>query len=206
MNQAEETELVRRAMGGDDRARMVLWSTHRRWLAAVLMARKPSGCDLEDLLQDVAMRFVSQVHTLQNPAALRPWLRAVALNVARGAIRSASRRAGSQSAAMVPLVLDDVPDPRQEQAQRDMRAKDRADHVLALIGRLQPDYREPLLLRCVRGLSQQQVAAALDLPITTVETRLARARRMLRRELAENPPDEHDPWQPELLPLENDHD
>jgi len=31
---------------------------------------------------------------------------------------------------------------------------------------------------------------------------------MLRRELAENTPDERDPWQPELLPveLEKDHD
>ena len=206
MNRAEETALVRRAMGGDDRARMVLWSTHRRWLAAVLLARMPSGGDLEDLLQEVAMRFVGQIHTLQNPAALRAWLRAVALNVARSAIRSASRRAGGQTGAVVPLVLNDVPDPRQEQAQRNTQARERADHVLDIIGRLQPDYREPLLLRCVRGLSQQQVAAALDLPVTTVETRLARARRMLRRELAENPPDEHTPWQPELLPLENDHD
>ena len=53
MNRDVETELVRRAMGGDDGARMVLWSSHRRWLAAVLLARMPSGWDLEDLLQEV---------------------------------------------------------------------------------------------------------------------------------------------------------
>ncbi|MHC4516285.1 MAG: RNA polymerase sigma factor, partial [Planctomycetota bacterium] len=159
----------------------------------------PAGVDLEDLLQEVAMRFVGQLHTLQDPGALRPWLRAVAMNVARSAIRTAVRRAhrgvgrgpgDKVAAAMLPLVLDDVPDPRQEQARRNQQARDRADHVLALIQRLQPDYREPLLLRCVRGLTQRQVAEALDLPVTTVETRLARARRMLRRELAENPPDE----------------
>ena len=202
MNRDVETELVRRAMGGDDGARMVLWSSHRRWLAAVLLARMPSGVDLEDLLQEVAMRFVSQIHTLQDPRAWRAWLRAVALNVAR----SAGRRARTETAVMKPLILDDIPDPHQEQEQRSKQAKDRAAHVLDLIGRLQPDYREPLLLRCVRGLTQRQVAEALDLPVTTVETRLARGRRMLRRELAENPPDEHNPWQPELLPLENDHD
>lgn len=204
MNRAEETELVRRAMGGDDGARMVLWSNHRRLLAAVLLARMPAGVDLEDLLQEVAMRFVSQIHTLQDPVAWRAWLRAVALNVAR----SAGRRARAESAAVRPLVLDEVPDPRQEQEQRNDQARDRATQVLDLISRLQPEYREPLLLRCVRGLSQQQVAEALELPVTTVETRLARGRRMLRRELAERPPDEHDPWQPELLPveLETDHD
>ena len=46
--------------------------------------------------------------------------------------------------------------------------------------RLQPDYREPLLLRCVRGMSYRQIADILDLPVTTIETRLARARRMIR--------------------------
>lgn len=191
-------------MGGDDGARMALWSNHRRWVAAVLLARMPQGVDLEDLLQEVAMRFVSQLHTLQEPGAWRAWLRAVALNV----VRSAGRRSHHPARNTKPLVLDEIPDPRQEERLRTSQARDRAAHVLDLISRLQPDYREPLLLRCVRGLSQQQVAEALDLPVTTVETRLARGRRMLRRELAENPPDEQDQWQPELLPLEleKDHD
>ena len=43
--------------------------------------------------------------------------------------------------------------------------------------------REPLLLRCVRGLSYQQISTILELPVTTIETRLARARRMLREEM-----------------------
>ena len=51
-------------------------------------------------------------------------------------------------------------------------------------------YREPLLLRCVRALSYQQISEVLDLPITTVETRLARARRMLREEVGEEFPED----------------
>ena len=50
---------------------------------------------------------------------------------------------------------------------------------------LPPEYREPLLLRCVQALTYQQIGAILDMPVTTVETRLARARRMLRQEVGE---------------------
>ena len=44
-----------------------------------------------------------------------------------------------------------------------------------------PDgYREPLFLKAVQGLSYRNIAEILGLPETTVETRIARARRMLR--------------------------
>jgi RNA polymerase sigma-70 factor (ECF subfamily) len=54
---------------------------------------------------------------------------------------------------------------------------------MAATARLPEHYREPLLLRAVRGMSYRQIADTLGVPITTVETRLARARRMLRDEL-----------------------
>jgi DNA-directed RNA polymerase specialized sigma24 family protein len=46
-------------------------------------------------------------------------------------------------------------------------------------------YAEPLLLQAGQGLSQREIAEILDVPETTVETRLARARRMLRQLVAE---------------------
>jgi len=55
--------------------------------------------------------------------------------------------------------------------------------LLELAHRLHPDYREPLLLRCVRGMSHRQISEILDLPVTTIETRIARARKMLREEV-----------------------
>jgi len=50
---------------------------------------------------------------------------------------------------------------------------------------LPPEYREPLVLRCVRSLTYQQISEILNLPVTTIETRLARARRMLREEVGD---------------------
>jgi RNA polymerase sigma-70 factor (ECF subfamily) len=52
----------------------------------------------------------------------------------------------------------------------------------ALLG-LAPKYREVLLLRYQSGLRYEEIAAALELPLTTVETRIHRAKQRLRERL-----------------------
>lgn len=51
---------------------------------------------------------------------------------------------------------------------------------MALARDLPEGYREPLLMRCLKGMSYREIGEAMDLPETTIETRIARGRRMLR--------------------------
>ena len=53
--------------------------------------------------------------------------------------------------------------------------------MLAAFGRLNPEQRSLLLWVTVEGLSYQEVAQILDVPIGTVMSRLSRARQALRR-------------------------
>lgn len=155
------------------------WREHRRWVAAVLLAHMPRHAELEDLLQEVALTLVARGHELREPAALRGWLRTVALNTARMAARR----------VRLPVVEspdgsgDELPDPAADRRERQRDAAAEAEQALRLTRQLPDPYREALLLRCVDGLSQKQIAETLGVPETTVETRLARARRMLRERL-----------------------
>ena len=63
--------VVAAAMRGDGEAIRALWEQHRRWIAAVLLAHKPSFEELEDLLQEVVVVFVSKVNTLREETNLR---------------------------------------------------------------------------------------------------------------------------------------
>ena len=56
--------------------------------------------------------------------------------------------------------------------------------MLKAIGKLPEIYREPFVLKHLDGWSYAQIAEAMGLPVDTVETRLVRARRLLRQELA----------------------
>ena len=55
-----------------------------------------------------------------------------------------------------------------------------ARRVLDAALQLPESYREPVLMRCLKNMSYKQISAVLDLPETTIETRIARGRRMLR--------------------------
>lgn len=179
MTERQQHRPLAQAMAGDAEALSLLWREHRRWVAAILLAHQPNGVDLEDLLQDVAVTFVSQLPRLRDPAAFRSWLRAVAVNTAR----SAGRRRSVQSRVLAPHGLgeQDPIDPEPQRQRLQSEARDRLQAVLSVLSRMHPDYKEPMWLRAVQGLSQQQIADTLGLPITTIETRLARGRRMLRQ-------------------------
>jgi RNA polymerase sigma-70 factor (ECF subfamily) len=159
------------AIAGDRNALRAVWEAERRWLAAVLLAYKPNDVDLDDLLQEVAMALVKNIGQLRDPARLRPWLRTTAINAARAMARSGRVRSEVQRTMA------------QEQGKAAIepeRMDDEAERMLSLACRIPDAYREPLLLRAVRGLQPQQIADILELPKTTIETRLARARAMLR--------------------------
>jgi len=195
--QGAAEQLIERARQGDRLAQQELWRTHRRWVAAIILAHRPRTVEVDDLMQDVALKLCDKIDTLRDAGAFRPWLRQIILNVCRGAARSIKPtlslaetdrpdhtdssgrgRAGEAAAGrgVGPLAA------MQEAHEQVYERNDTARRLLNQALTLPPEYREPLLLRCLRSMTYQQISETLELPVTTVETRLARARKMLREE------------------------
>ncbi len=176
--------LVVRATSGESDAVQELWQSHRRWVAAIVLSHMPREADLDDLLQDIAATFVRSVQELRTPGALRPWLRTVSINAARAEGRKKTRRRNAleSQAATDPGTFqrDETPD-KTAAVPEDA---DEAKWLLDLISQLPDSYREPLVLRCVRGMNYKAISELTGLPETTIETRIARGRRMLRERVA----------------------
>ena len=160
-------------MYGDRQAVQALWQEHRRWIAAVILAYKPQSEDLEDLLQEVAMTLVAKINTLREESNVRAWLRAVAINVAR----AAGRAERAKPFKRVDGFLDDWAHPA---IRPESELGDRSEKVLRRVSQLPEAYREPLMLKAVHGMRSRQIAEILGIPEATVDTRVSRARRMLR--------------------------
>lgn len=177
MNHENAEAMFSAARRGERDAISALWQAHRRWVAAILLAHKPREVDLEDLLQDVAMIFVKRLGDLRDDSALRPWLRTVAINAALASGRQVTRRRRATGVIREAMRVG-------RGREDDSGVDESARQLLHRAQQLPPKYREPLLLRCVRGMSYRQIGEVTGLPESTIETRIARGRRMLR-ELSE---------------------
>jgi RNA polymerase sigma-70 factor (ECF subfamily) len=175
---------VQRAVAGDREALRRLWEVHRRWVAGVILAHMPASAELEDLLQEVAASLVGNIHRLTAPEHFVGWLRTVAINAARLQGRKASTGLGRYRLIRGDDghdAMDGAAATRPGADAHEAQVSEEARRLLTLAQSLPEGYREPLLLRCVQGLSYQQIGEILGLPATTVETRIARGRRMLRQ-------------------------
>ena len=189
-SQSTQERLIAKARAGDRAAQQDLWRTHRRWVAAIILAHRPSSVEVDDLMQEVAVKLVSKMASLRDAASFRPWLRQIVLNVCRGSARSLRP---TLRLSLGEASDDDLPDTTrvavpastEETATELVGRGDAARPLMEQVRTLPPEYREPLVLRCVRSLTYQQISEILNLPVTTIETRLARARRMLREEVGE---------------------
>ena len=183
--EAEGRADVAAAIRGDAEAVRAVWQESRRWVAAVLLAHKPREAELEDLLQDVAMTFVRTISRLRDEATFKPWLRTVAINAARAAGRNTRRRqqkmgwrlAGNENGEEATASM---PGPGGEEPVGRVEHHEDGQRLTRLAARLPEGYREPLILKCVQGMSYREIGRMMGLPETTIETRIARGRRRLR--------------------------
>lgn len=126
--------------------------------------------DADDLVQDTLERAHAKWHLWRAGSELRPWLFSIMHNLFVNQVRSSANRQTFTS-------LDDAAEigtpARQE-------GRVEAQDVVACVGRLAPELREVLVLVSVEDLTYAEAAKALDIPIGTVMSRLARARAQLR--------------------------
>jgi RNA polymerase sigma-70 factor, ECF subfamily len=190
------------AKSGSGDARRVdidaVWVAYRRWVATILLAHKPRWADVEDLLQEVACALVRRPPDSADDLAVKQWLRTVAINAARAAARGAWGQrvvregdvgggVGEAGEASGRGLLEDVDGASEQEREMAARAerRTRAQQVVVLCEQLEDGYREPLLLKTVHGMSYREIGRVMNLPETTIETRIARARKQLRK-LAES--------------------
>jgi RNA polymerase sigma-70 factor (ECF subfamily) len=174
-----DRELIAAAQMGERSALDELVRRHDRWVRNVVYATGTNPGAIDDIVQNVWIRVWQQIGTLIDPARWRAWLYKLAKNAAIDAgLKAASEhrsrmefiRSGNRPAG--------PPRPAAALMEEEERRK-----VLAAIRGLPTIYREPFILRHLEGWSYAEIAEAMSLPVDTVETRLVRARRLLRTAL-----------------------
>jgi len=165
-----------RAQRGDARAYEELVRPHEEIAFRVAHVITRNSADAEDAMQDGLTKAWRALGRYRVDEPLRPWLLRIVANEARNRRRSAGRRdhlALRVAAAASPG--EAAPSPEEAALARDRRAQ-----LLAALEELPEQAREVLACRYLLELSEEETAAALDVPTGTVKSRSARALERLR--------------------------
>lgn len=176
---AGDHELIAAAQRGERAALDLFVRRHERWVRHVVYATVAQPSIVDDVVQHVWATVWEQIGTLVDPFRWRSWLYVLARNAAIDAgvkaARERRRRVGLDG-PMPAAARDGDPVRAVTLAEQHRRVLDAIRGLPAL-------YREPFILRHVEEWGYAQIGEAMGLPVDTVETRLVRARRLLREAL-----------------------
>ena len=183
--------LVRAAQGGDAAAVACLIERVEPALHR-FSVRLAGEAGADDLTQEVLLRACRALGSLEQPARFEAWLFAIAANLARRWWRQQLRwpisleglaaaypdlPAPAWTSAWTSLTPPEAsPDVVFEEAEQSKALQAALDSLPAPLGRV-------VALHYLDGLDYREVAAALDVPVSTVKGRLFKSRRRLQKEL-----------------------
>ncbi len=126
----------------------------------------------EDLVQDTFLRAWKNLHQLQEAAAAKAWL----LTILR---HENARRFERKQLDYSDVEQDSLVDTASASPEHAVAT----DRLHQLMLRLPQDYREPLVMQLLFGMTGEEIATVLGLNLNTVNTRLFRGRAQLRSQL-----------------------
>lgn len=158
-----DLQLVAALNLGDAEAFDSLYFRHRDWVMRLAMRFTGHDDDALDVLQETFAYFARKFPGFVLTAALTTFLYPAVRNFSIAARRK-RRRSVSDNQDILPLIMDLSPS---ESTQ--------GDELAQTLSALTDSHREILLMRFVDDMTQPEIAAALDIPLGTVKSRLHHA-------------------------------
>jgi len=143
--------------------------------------------DANDVVQEVFLKVFRNIQSFRGQSSLRTWIYRITVNEAhnqrRWFFRHRQREVGLEdenddSRSLVQVLADGSRSPFD-------CAFDRERHALIeeALARVNPSFREAVVLRDITGLSYEEIAEILQVSLGTVKSRILRGREALRQEL-----------------------
>jgi RNA polymerase sigma-70 factor (ECF subfamily) len=172
-----ESAVLERCRQQDPMAFRAFVVRHERMVFALLSRMLKSGPEVEDLAQETFVRAFRAFPSFDpnGPAKASTWLLTIAVRLALDLLK---KRKLTVVEVDENIAAANTPEVTLEQRQL-------GDALSAAAASLPDDQRAVLVLSDVHGLSQSEIAGALEIPENTVKTRLFRAREKMRAAMSE---------------------
>lgn len=166
----DDSYLVRRAQQGSTEAFEVLVHRYRARVFRVALRLVGEPASAEDVAQDALVSAWRALPEFRRDAAFSTWLHRIVVN---SALNVVTRH------RLTDELSDDPPISTSQQPERVVESRAREEALRSAIRELPFDQRAPLVMYQFEGFSYEQTAEILQISVSTVRGRIARARRAL---------------------------
>jgi RNA polymerase sigma-70 factor (ECF subfamily) len=171
-----DLDLVRRFQAGDQSAFTLLVERHERRVYNLAYRMLGRAEEARDASQEAFISCFRHLGAFRGDAAFTTWIHRITVNACYDMLRK-----------KVPEPVEDIelPGPISSPDHADQAAT--AVDVQRALVKIHPDYRAVLILFDVQGIPYEEIAAALQIPLGTVKSRLHRGRAALGLALTGEP-------------------
>jgi len=173
-NAPQQPDLIAQIRNGDRSAMRLLYVEHQRKVYSIALNffAGDSG-KADDVTQQVFLKLFTKM-SFRGDSEFTTWLYRMTVNACIDETRKSRRWFG---------LRDWFVDERSKSIDESIRSEEIGEQVQRVLASLKPEYRLPVVLKYVEGLSYQQIADVLGCSIGTVSSRLNRAHKILAEKL-----------------------
>ena len=176
----DDVFLARCLIEGRSEAALAAWRRFHPLVETTLRRMLGPGGDLQDLTQEVFLRFFSKVGELKKVESLRPFVMAIAIRRAQEEIKRRRVRRW-----FAPLLGDTIMGATTTEMEPETR--EAIVHLYRVIDRLNVMDRTIYVLRYIEGLEQAQISETLGVSVSTVRRRLDRLAKRVNHMMSRDP-------------------
>ena len=171
---AEDRELVRLALAGDDVAFEYLFDRYREAILRLFVQRLGGTDGADDLLQETFIKVYINLHRYRPDYTFGQWVYTIARNTFIDFVRKRQEELPIDERFASPP----SPSPTPEESFINRQQRTQLEHDLE---QLSPRYRQLIRMRFFDEYSYEEIATKLGLPLGTVKTQIHRAREQMCR-------------------------
>lgn len=178
---AAETELIRKALRGDDESFEALIFSCRSKAYNIAFRYLRNHEDASDALQESFIKIYRNLAGFKGESSFDTWVYRIVVNTCNDMIKKNKSRPETESLfkEREEEYTLDIPDSSGAPEQVLLRKED-GDFILWCLNQLPEEHREILILRDIQGFHYEEISDILHCSIGTVKSRISRARHRFR--------------------------
>ena len=175
-----DEDLVKQTLAGDQQAFEILVKRYEKQIFSLAYRLCSDYDEATDLAQEAFLQIYKVLDRYDNQKKFFSWMYRVAHNTCINALNR--RPKNTMAVEDVSIYMGETTD-TSSQPETYYTNKELRQQIDQAILNLPDNYRDIIYLRYIQELSYQQIADTMQLPLSTIETRLYRGRQLLQKSL-----------------------